>query len=173
MKLSKPALSRIDIASLVIAAVWIGMLVGVSFLATPAKFLAPSLTLPVALDVGRHTFSVFNKGEWAFSVALLLFVFVRPCGWISASGTILAVLIVAVETLWLLPLLDARVGLIIAGEQPAPSHHHMLYIGLETAKAVAILVVVATMAWRIKQRIVSAENLKPDVEVMKSAKDCA
>src|SRR5665648_1182454 len=92
MKLSKPALSRIDIASLVIAAVWIGMLVGVSFLATPAKFLAPSLTLPVALDVGRHTFSVFNRVEWAFSVVLLLFVLVLvyPRGWVSALGTIVA-----------------------------------------------------------------------------------
>ncbi|WP_244500859.1 hypothetical protein [Methyloceanibacter marginalis] len=152
IELSLPASLKMDIGSLAIAAVWIGMLVGLSFIATPAKFLAPSLTLPVALDVGRHTFSVFNRVEWAFSVVLLLFVLVRPCGWISAFGAIVAALVVAIETLWLLPLLDARVGLIIAGEHPAPSQHHTLYIGLEAAKVVAILVVVANMAWRAIQR---------------------
>lgn len=152
IELLLPAPLKMDIGSLVIAAVWIGMLVGLSFIATPAKFLAPSLTLPVALDVGRHTFSVFNRVEWAFSVVLLLFVLVRPCGWISASGAIVAALVVAIETLWLLPLLDARVGLIIAGEHPAPSQHHTLYIGLEAAKVVALLVVVANMAWRATQR---------------------
>jgi hypothetical protein len=39
------------------------MILGVSFLATPAKFMASSITLPVALDAGRHAFSVLNKIE--------------------------------------------------------------------------------------------------------------
>jgi hypothetical protein len=46
-----------------LALVWAGTLFGVSFLATPVKFLAPSLTLPVALDVGRQTFGVFSLVE--------------------------------------------------------------------------------------------------------------
>jgi hypothetical protein len=50
------------VCALIAAILWLGLLLGVSFLATPAKFLAPSLALPVALDVGRHTFAVFNKG---------------------------------------------------------------------------------------------------------------
>jgi hypothetical protein len=33
---------------------WAGVLLGVSVLAAPAKFAAPRLTLPVALDVGRQ-----------------------------------------------------------------------------------------------------------------------
>jgi hypothetical protein len=36
---------------------WAGMLLGVSFIATPAKFLAPSLPLAQALDVGRSSFT--------------------------------------------------------------------------------------------------------------------
>jgi len=39
-----------------LAWVWMGIVIGVSFLATPVKFTADSLTRPVALDVGRATF---------------------------------------------------------------------------------------------------------------------
>jgi hypothetical protein len=44
-----------DVTRLVAAAlfVWAGLLLGVSFVATPAKFLAPTLGLAQAWDVGR------------------------------------------------------------------------------------------------------------------------
>jgi hypothetical protein len=120
------------------ALLWCGILLGVSFLATPAKFLAPSLTLPVALDVGRQTFLVFNRVEWLLCVTAAI-------AWIlgarsRAMGALVAIIcvIVLIETLWLLPLLDARVGLIIAGQTPAPSSHHAWYIWLEAAKAIAL-----------------------------------
>lgn len=50
-----------------VALVWAGMVLGVSFLATAAKFLVPSLPRPVALDVGRHTFQVFGWVEMALT----------------------------------------------------------------------------------------------------------
>src|SRR5690606_30735313 len=60
------AMRNFNILSLLLLAVlWTGLLLGVSFLATPVKFLAPSLSLPVALDVGRQTFMVFNWVEVA------------------------------------------------------------------------------------------------------------
>ena len=43
--------------------VWAGMVLGISFLETPVKFTAPSVTLPIGLDVGRHVFGAFNKVE--------------------------------------------------------------------------------------------------------------
>src|SRR5436190_8850733 len=93
---------------------WCGLLLGVSFLATPAKFLAPSLSMPVALDVGRQTFFVFNRAEWVLGAATfvvwLLSMRDRTAGMLVA----IACAVVLVETFWLLPLLDARVGLIIA-----------------------------------------------------------
>ena len=50
----------------------LGLLIGVSFLATPVKFRAASLDLPVALDVGRVTFELFSKVELGFCAALLI-----------------------------------------------------------------------------------------------------
>ncbi len=46
-----------------VSLLWAGAVVGISFIATPAKFLAESLDRPTALDVGRTTFHVFGLIE--------------------------------------------------------------------------------------------------------------
>lgn len=118
---------------------WAGMILGVSFLATAVKFLAPSLSLSVALDVGRHTFGVFNAVEIGWSLVLIALVLWRPGGrWVYAMATVPCA-IVALETAWLLPVLDARVGVILAGGMPSPSNLHVFYILLEALKLVALL----------------------------------
>ena len=134
---------------LTVAAVWLGMLLGVSFLATPAKFMAPSLTLPVALDVGRHTFAVFNKAEWLLSALLIGALLIGGRTRLGTAAVAAAILLVAMETFWLLPLLDQRVGAIIAGQPPAPSGLHNLYIALELAKLLVLALAVVAMAGRL------------------------
>lgn len=121
-----------------IATVWLGILIGVSFLATPVKFQAPSLSLPVALDVGRVTFALLAKVEWGLCAALLAAVLAaRRTVWAGMAG-VLAVLL-AIQAFWLLPILDQRVGLIIAGQQVAPSHDHVFYIVSDAIKGLALL----------------------------------
>jgi hypothetical protein len=118
---------------------WAGLSLGVAFLATPVKFLAPSLTLPVALDVGRHTFSIYNRAELALLFALIL-LGVRSRLWrrryfaLSVPGVI-----VAAQATWLIPALDARVAAILAGQTPPASSLHALYIGAELAKVLWLL----------------------------------
>lgn len=116
-----------------------GLCIGVEFVATPAKFLAPHLTLPVALEVGRYTFRTFNWLEWALLVAFLLWGQVRRPALQWWSIVIGVAAIVAVETVWLLPALDARVQVIIDGGQPPPSQLHLLYIAFAAAKAALLL----------------------------------
>jgi hypothetical protein len=53
-----------------VALVWAGMIIGVSGLATPIKFTAPSLTLPHALEGGRVTFHLFSRVEWGLAIML-------------------------------------------------------------------------------------------------------
>lgn len=136
---------------LVVIILWIGLLVGVSFLATPAKFLAPSLSLAVALDVGRQTFSVFNKVEWFVAAALLAVVLAGRRGPLSIVVALLAAVLVVAETLWLLPMLDFRVGQIIAGQQPAASNLHVLYIAVEIGKLAVLCIAAAATAWRLSR----------------------
>lgn len=123
----------------VIALIWLGMLIGVSFLATPVKFVVADLSMPVALQVGQATFHLFAKTEWGFAAALMgvsaLALRTRPV--VLAISLLIAAGVLA-QALWLLPALDARVGEIVAGGAPAPSAHHALYAGLEAAKALML-----------------------------------
>jgi hypothetical protein len=120
-----------------VALVWAGMVLGVSFLATPAKFLAPSLPRRVALDVGRHTFRTFGWVEVALTAVLGLSAAVpgrrRPLP--LAPG-----LIVLAQALWLRPRLDARTRQVVdGGRTPPPSGLHLAYVACEMAKFAVLL----------------------------------
>ncbi len=125
------------------ATLWLGVLIGVSFLATPVKFQAPSLDLPTALDVGRVTFALASKvewGLWGLLVATSAWGRVRM-GWLLV-GLLGAIL--AAQGFWLLPILDERVAQIIAGQVVAATPHHLIYVMLEGLKAVLLILVVVT-----------------------------
>lgn len=120
--------------------IWAGFAIGVAFLATPAKFLAPSLTLPVALDVGRQTFQIYNRTELVLIVALTVL-----GGWSENRRhwyLALAVpgLVVMAQALWLLPALGLRVSAIEVGATHLPpSNLHWIYIAAEAVKIVSLL----------------------------------
>ena len=131
-----------------LAYVWLGLVLGVSFLATPVKFRAKSLTRPVALDVGRTTFHAFGKLEWLLSVVLVVVTVLNrsalePVDWFLIG---LVLVIVFGQTLWLIPRLDVRVQAIIDGEELPRSHLHNVYAGVEVVKAVALLLLGAWTA---------------------------
>lgn len=119
---------------------WAGLSIGVAFLATPAKFLAPSLTLPVALDVGQHTFRVYNGAElMLLGVVLVMGIWSRSRKrWYLAA--LLPTVVVLLQTLWLIPALDLRVMAIHAGQSPLPpSNLHTAYVGAEVVKVLWLL----------------------------------
>jgi hypothetical protein len=128
-----------DVPYVFLATLWLGALLGVSFLATPVKFQAPSLSLPIALEVGRVTFALFSRVEWGLAALLGVSIALgsrhrgRWLGWLFLIG------LLAVEAFWLLPVLDARVGTVIAGGQSAGTSHHLLYVAAESAKALLLL----------------------------------
>ena len=118
---------------------WAGMIMGISFLETPVKFTAPSVTLPIGLDIGRHVFGVFNRVEiGAVLVACALLLYLRPPSalWIALG---VAALVVLLQSVWLLPVLDARVSIILAGETPPRAPYHLIYVALELAKLSALI----------------------------------
>ena len=124
-----------------VAFVWFGMTAGISLLEAPVKFTAPSLTRAVALDVGRVVFSALNKAE--LIALILLLILVRISGkardwWGSCS--LLAVIVLA-QSAWLLPALNARAQMIMAGTEPAASHVHGTYAVLELLKLATLLFV--------------------------------
>lgn len=121
--------------SILLALVWLGLVLGVSFLATPVKFMAPSLDLTVALDVGRHTFGVFNWVELAFLAALGAALLLARPHWLAGAAWLALAILLLAQTFWMLPVLDARVGVYLAGNVPPPSNLHAIYIVADGIKA--------------------------------------
>jgi hypothetical protein len=134
-----------------LAVLWLGLLMGVSFIATPVKFAALTLELPVALDVVRVTFALFSKIEWAMAALLLVNVLVARPSRTIAGATLIAGLIVLFQALYLLPALDERIAAVIAGSPQPSSAHHAIYVWLEAAK-VLLLATIAVLAIRAAVR---------------------
>ncbi|MEM7391143.1 MAG: hypothetical protein AAF492_02255 [Verrucomicrobiota bacterium] len=110
------------------------MIIGISFMATPVKFQAKTLELGPALDVGRHTFTLFNHVECLLLPTLTVIYLLRPSP--RSSLWLLALLwgIVMTQRFWLLPELVTRVEAVIAGSPRPPSPHHAIYAALEVIK---------------------------------------
>lgn len=125
----------------VIAILWLGLILGISFIATPVKFLAKSLTLPVALDVGRQTFRALNLLELLLTVAVIFLSLLTQQRRIIISSLIIA-LIIILQSFWVLPALDLRVEIIIQGGSVEKSNLHNLYIALEILKLFVLIYLV-------------------------------
>lgn len=118
--------------------VWLGMVIGVSMIATPAKFNAESLELAVALDVGRTTFKTFNWIQWATLLA------VAAVAWRAhrAGGVdrrhLLTIggifVIMTAQSFWILPELYDRVAIVVAGDELPDSPIHFIFGAFEGAK---------------------------------------
>lgn len=121
-----------------LALLYAGILIGVSFIATPAKFLAQSITLAQALDVGGWTFCIFGWVELGL-VALMLILGLR-CRSVRVLWPIIAVLaLVVIQALFLRPRLATRLAEIIGGGDPPPSQLHNVYGLIEVGKLAALL----------------------------------
>lgn len=119
-----------------VALVWMGIVLGVSFLATPVKFAAPSLSLPTALEIGRVTFHLLARVEWVLAVGLI--VTTRFSGLRLPWSAFLVFAIVVLESLWLLPALAARSDVIIAGGSLPPSSLHQMFIAGKAVECLAL-----------------------------------
>lgn len=123
---------------IILAALWAGLVIGVSFIATPIKFSAPTLDLPAAIDVGRVTFAFLNKVEWGLAVVMVLLVFTASVHRLARAMGIAVVAIVLVQSLWLLPVLEARSIAFIDGTPMDPSIHHGVFGAAEILKIVLL-----------------------------------
>ena len=130
----------IDRSAACLALIWLGMVLGISFLEAPVKFMAPSVILEIGLDIGRYVFGVFNKVECVFALVMAILSIITRRKDISMVPLGLAWLSLALQTVWLLPILEARTEMIIQGQAPPPSVSHTIYVVLEVIKAVSLAV---------------------------------
>ena len=114
--------------------IWVGMVLGISFLEAPLKFTAPNITLKLGLGIGKVVFGALNKIEIIFSLILITSFFIGNFPLKSNYAYGVVVLILLMQSLWLIPVLNHRADLIIAEEKVSESYHHILFIILELIK---------------------------------------
>jgi hypothetical protein len=120
-----------------LAWVWAGMAAGVSFIAAPAKFQAPSLTLPVALDVGHHVFWTFHTIQLGLTVVAVGLASMSQNKKLRGIIAVVVVLFLA-QHLYLLPQLDVQTAAVQAGGSQARTALHVAYAGAEVVKVIAL-----------------------------------
>lgn len=123
--------------------IWIGFVCAISFMEAWLKFRAPDVTLQIGLSIGRVVFSGLNKVEWvlaAIVIATFAFRKVR-FSFFQLIFFSLPVVILLIQTFFLLPLLFERVDIVLSGQKPVPSHIHFYYLFLEVLKVVSLFAV--------------------------------
>src|SRR5690606_18208166 len=95
--------------------IWIGLILGISFLEAWLKFRAPGVTTAIGLGIGRLVFGALNKLEWVLAIIVAIGSFIGK-GLAGVTGNVVLLIIVAIlilQTAWMLPVLDKRARRVI------------------------------------------------------------
>lgn len=120
--------------------IWAGMICGISFLEAPLKFQAPGITLELGLGIGKLVFGALTKIE--MGIALLIaagLIIIKPLRkyWIYYS---IPFVILIIDNIVLMPILDARIDMIVNGISVPESNVHWWYVALEFIKLLVLIV---------------------------------
>lgn len=121
---------------------WIGFICAISFMEAWLKFSASGVTIAIGLGIGRLVFNALNKAEWVFCIAIFISYVSSKRELFSAKNSfyfITAILLI-VQTVWLLPTLDARAELFLNNQPMQPSNLHFYYVAMEVVKVVCLSV---------------------------------
>lgn len=118
--------------------VWLGMVLGISFLEAPLKFGAPGVTVRIGLAIGRRVFRALNTAEVVLALALLITAALGPPPVPAAVALALAAAALLVQLVAVRPRLNRRTEAVLAGADAPRSRGHLAYVGVEAAKVVAL-----------------------------------
>lgn len=120
---------------------WAGFVCSISFMEAWLKFRAPGVTLETGLSIGKLIFTALNRMEWVFVLILMIMTLPRikqlPARFNIMGGCVLFFLVV--QTFFLLPALNQRAEMIIAGIEPESSPVHILFGIFEILKVLTLL----------------------------------
>lgn len=120
--------------------VWLGMVAAISFIEAPLKFRAPNVTLQIGLGIGRLVFRALNAVEAVFAVVILVAIVLCPPSVPVIVALAVAFAMLILQLAAVRPRLNKRSDLVLAGYEGPRSRMHYVYVGLEMAKLIALLV---------------------------------
>lgn len=130
-----------------IAAMWIGLIVGLAFIETPLKFLAPGVDLHIALGIGRLVLTAADIAGVVLLVVLTTLSVFRPRASRAGLITIAALWVVLlVQVAVIRPMLNARTDAILAGADPGGSSLHTFYVAADVLLLAGLVVYIVLAA---------------------------
>lgn len=138
-----PIQQTIRQAALPATFLWIGFVSAISFMEAWLKFRAPGITLPLGLGIGSLVFKALNMMEWLFALLIATRFILNRRSETRRSVTqyMIILLLLLVQTLWLLPALDARIPLYQQGLEVPSSPLHIYYVVAEVIKVTLLFIV--------------------------------
>jgi len=127
--------------ALICTFLWTGFICAISFMEAWLKFQAPGITVTLGLGIGKLVFATLNKIEWilAAGIAANLLLEKRPAFAWPVLLYAFTVLLLTLQTAWLLPALDTRAVSVIQGTAVKESNLHFYYIVLEGLKVSSLM----------------------------------
>lgn len=123
-----------------ICLLWFGVLFGVSFIATPAKFLVAELDLVTAIKIGRSTFHVYHYFELVMaSITGLVIFLLRVEKSVWAYFALLGISLL-VQYAFVQPLVEQNSDNLFYGTNIRSNPNaHLYYIFCDVLKAVLLI----------------------------------
>jgi uncharacterized membrane protein (DUF485 family) len=123
----------------IMAALWAGFVLAISFMESWLKFRAAGVTLAIGLSIGRLVFKALNLVEWTIFIFICFALF--ECDFnlqpqVSLVSMLLGVLLL--QTFILLPVLSRRALLLISNRELARSSAHLLFVIAEIVKIILL-----------------------------------
>jgi len=122
--------------------IWIGFVGAISFMEAWLKFQAPGIDLPLGLGIGRLVFNALNKVELVLALLIVINLFRYRTELNMAKNWFFFVplIVLLVQTFWVLPELDARAQMYIDGLEVLESNLHFYYVAMEGIKVFCLLI---------------------------------
>lgn len=137
-------MNAVPAVAVAVTFVWLGMVLAISFLEAPIKFRAPGVTLQIGLGIGRLVFRALNTVEAIFAAVIVIALAVEGPSTAVVVAFAIAIVALVVQLVAVRPKLTQRSNSVLSaipGEGTAGrSRVHYVYVALETAKVIALLV---------------------------------
>ncbi|WP_445455187.1 hypothetical protein [Flavobacterium sp. HNIBRBA15423] len=119
--------------------IWIGFVCAISFMEAWLKFRAPNITTALGLGIGQLVFGALNKVELFLSSSIIILsAFRLKNSKILNLYFVIALVILLLQTFWILPELNERATKIIQEITVPKSQFHFVFVALEIIKVVCL-----------------------------------
>lgn len=124
--------------ALVAVFTWLGLVVGIAFMASWLKYRAFGVSLPVGTSIDMKLLPALLRVEWVLAVAVIADLVLGKSSLTMFALVALPLLILAVQTLWLQPAMTAEALLVFHGQSNGAADLRTAHTAVEVVKVTAL-----------------------------------